>query len=556
MICPECGREIPANGKFCPGCGQPVVESDSRAVIQSAGQGEAPVKVNQGVKYLVMLMAAVVAVIMVLLGLILTSQQHKDPGEESSREAHSEDVEVAANEDGLTGEETETEEEAAEEEPQEASGIDVILVAAPADYMNLRQSPGLGEDSIGEVRAGQYLHWKGEAVTEGERNFYKVTVEETGQEGYLNADYCIRVDYRDDPGLMSVVDVTDALYTYDRMKEDIETLCTIYEECLSCEVVGNSVDGREIYEVSLGSPDAEHHIFVQAAIHGREYMTAQLVMRMLEYYAANYDCGSYRGKSYRELLEHTAIHVIPMSNPDGVTISQLGTAAMYHEEIGQLVYDCYLRDQEYLVLEEDSNGDWNWADYYTQEGFDREAEGKTEIISFEAYQRVWKSNANGVDLNNNFDAGWEAIALRTQPAYSNYKGLYAVSEPETQTLVQEAQRRDYDYYLSYHSKGQLIYYDVNGNTKETSEKSSALAIDLQKIIKYSPVNTQKGYNVNLGGFGDWVQLNLQGASVTIENGRHPCPLAIEEFDAIWYRNRESWAMLCEGLYEQEAGKQQ
>ena len=122
MICPECGREISANGKFCPGCGQPVVESGSRAVIQSAGQGEAPVKVNQGVKYLVMLMAAVVAVIMVLLGLILTSQQHKDPGEESSREAHSEDVEVAANEDGLTGEETETEEEAAEEEPQEASG--------------------------------------------------------------------------------------------------------------------------------------------------------------------------------------------------------------------------------------------------------------------------------------------------------------------------------------------------------------------------------------------------------------------------------------------------
>lgn len=550
MICPGCGRNISDHGNFCPGCGKPVIQSAAEPVVQEKEQG----KINRGVKYLAVVMIAVVIVIIVLFVLILSAQQHK--GEQGSRETRSEDVEIAPNEDGLTEEEPETEEELAKEETQEASVPEVILVAAPADYMHLRQTSGLGEDKIGEVRAGQHLLWRGEAVVEGDRNFYKVTVEETGQEGYLNADYCIRVDYRDDPGLMSVVDVTDALYTYDRMKEDIETLCTIYEECLSCEVVGNSVDGREIYEVSLGSPEAKHHIFVQAAIHGREYMTAQLVMRMLEYYAANYDWGSYRGKSYRELLEHTAIHVIPMSNPDGVTISQLGTEAMYHEEIGQLVYDCYLRDQEYLVLEEDSNGDWNWADYYTQEDFDREAEGKTEIISFEAYQRVWKSNANGVDLNNNFDAGWDAIALRTQPAYSNYKGLYAVSEPETQTLVQEAQRRAYDYFLSYHSKGQLIYYDVNGNTKETSEKSSALAMDLQKIIKYSPVNTQKGYNVNLGGFGDWVQLNLQGASVTIENGRHPCPLAIEEFDAIWYRNRESWAMLCEGLYEQEAGKQQ
>lgn len=222
---------------------------------------------------------------------------------------------------------------------------------------------------------------------------------------------------------------------------------------------------------------------------------------------------------------------------------------MYHKEIGQLVYDCYLRDRVSLVLEEDMNGDWNWSDYYKREDYDREAEGKTEIISFEEYQMLWKSNANGVDLNNNFDAGWADIDLKTEPAFGNYKGAYPVSEPEAQILVAEAGKREYDYFISYHSKGQLIYYDVNGNTEETSEKSYALASDLQKILKYEPLNTQKGYNVNLGGFSDWVQLDLQGASVTIENGRHPCPLSIEEFDAMWYRNRESWAMLCEKLYE-------
>lgn len=542
MICPGCGREIPDSGKFCPGCGQPV--------IQPVVQGEKQKKVNTGVRYLVMLMAVVVIIIIVLLMLILSADLRRQPDNRNSRTILSEDVEVAGIEEGMAEETAEIPEEKPEE-PVEESDTVTVLVAAPADYMHLRQTPGLGEDEIAEVRAGQYLLWKGEAAAEGDRNFYKVTIEETGQEGYLNADYCIRVDYRDDSELLSVVDVTDALYTYDRMKADIQTLCSTYEECLSYEAVGTSVDGREIYEVCLGSSEAEHHIFVQAAIHGREYMTAQLVMRMLEYYAANYDCGTYQGKSYRELLEHTAIHVIPMSNPDGVTISQLGIESMYHQEIGQLVYECYLRDQMHLVLEEDMNGDWNWSDYYKQEDFDREAEGKTEIISFEEYQRLWKSNANGVDLNNNFDAGWDVIDLRTQPAYGNYKGLYAVSEPETQALVQEARKRTYDYFLSYHSKGQLIYYDVNGNEKETSEKSCALAMDLQKVIKYGPVNTQKGYNVNLGGFSDWVQLDLQGASVTIENGRHPCPLGIEEFDAIWYRNRESWAMLCESLYGQE-----
>ena len=514
-------------------------------------QGETQIKGNKIVKYLAAAIIATAVLIVVLLALILSARQHAEPEERGIREVWSEEAEPDGEEDGMAGEETEPEGDGTEEETQEESDSSMILVAAPADYMHLRQTPGLGEDEIGEVRAGQILYWQGEAVTEAERSFYKVTVEETGQAGYLNADYCIPVEYRYDPDLLTVVDVTDALYTYDKMQEDIMTLCAVYDECLSYETVGYSVDGREIYEVRLGSPDARHQIFAQAAIHGREYMTAQLVMRMLEYYAANYDSGSYRGKSYRELLENTAIYVIPMSNPDGVTISQLGTGALAHPELGQLVYDCYLRDQMDLVLEEDRNGDWNWADYFRQEDYDREAEGKTQLISFEEYQRIWKSNANGVDLNNNFDAGWAAIDLRTYPSYSNYKGWCAVSEPETQALVQEAEKRAYDYFLSYHSKGQLIYYDVKGNAPETSEKSRALAESLQKVIKYEPLNTQKGYNVNLGGFGDWVQLGLQGASVTIENGRHPCPLAIEEFDAIWYRNRESWAMLCESLYGQE-----
>lgn len=539
MICLGCGREIPDTGKFCPGCGRPVVPPAMQ---------EEKKKPEQGRKYLVAIIIVVVIIIVVLLALILSARLQRQPDERNVKTSLSEDVEIAQTEEEMTEEKAQEE---APEELQEESDIVTVLVAAPADYMHLRQEPGLDGDGIAEVRAGEHLLWKGETVEEGGRNFYKVTVEETGLEGYLNADYCIRVDYRDDPGLLSVVDVTDALYTYDKMREDIQELCSIYGECLSYEVVGSSVDGREIYEVCLGSPDAQHHIFVQAAIHGREYMTAQLVMRMLEYYAANYSCGSYQGKSYQELLEHTAIHVIPMSNPDGVTISQLGIDAMDHEEIAQLVYDCYLRDQVHLVFEEDMNGDWNWADYYQQADYDREAEGKTDLISFEEYQRLWKSNANGVDLNNNFDAGWGDINLKQEPSYGNYKGIYAVSEPETQILVEEARRRTYDYFLSYHSKGQLIYYDVNGNREETSEKSHALATDLQEVIKYGPVNTQKGYNVNLGGFSDWVQLDLQGASVTIENGRHPCPLGIEEFDAIWYRNRESWAMLCENLYELE-----
>ena len=71
---------------------------------------------------------------------------------------------------------------------------------------------------------------------------------------------------------------------------------------------------------------------------------------------------------------------------------------------------------------------------------------------------------------------------------------------------------------------------------------------MKSCIGYEPVNTNNAYNVNLGGFGDWVQLVLGKPSVTIETGKKPCPLTLDEFPAIWHRNRESWAKLCQQFY--------
>ncbi len=93
--------------------------------------------------------------------------------------------------------------------------------------------------------------------------------------------------------------------------------------------------------------------------------------------------------------------------------------------------------------------------------------------------------------------------------------------------------------------GQLIYYDVKGNKDSNSERSRGLSELFKSHIKYATVNTNGAYNVNLGGFGDWVQLSLDKPSVTIESGKKPCPLEIGEFVSIWNRHRESWAMLAD-----------
>lgn len=422
------------------------------------------------------------------------------------------------------------------------------LVCVPAEYMSLRASAGLGDDVITNLYAGTTLSWDGEQEVIDDSIYYYVKVDQSGQQGYVAAKYCVEMDYLYDEDALDIVQVSNPLYTYEDMVSDLEVLTNKYDDFLSGEVVGKTVDGRDIYEVTLGNPNAQKHVMLQASIHGREYMNTQLVMKLLEYYCYYYQDGTYKGISYSKLFDKTAFHLIPMSNPDGVTISQLGISGLNNSYLENTLRYCYENDRQNLTLEENTNGDYSWTDHYKDPDFDIVQHSDRREITFEEYLKIWKANANGVDLNNNFDAGWYDIDLKWWPSYGSFKGDYPVSEPETEALVECALKRNYECFVSYHSMGQLIYYDVAGNSASNSQASNMLASLFQGVTKYEPVNTNKAYNVNLGGFGDWIQLELDCPSITIESGKKPCPLESSEFPGIWNRHRETWAMLAEEFY--------
>lgn len=431
-----------------------------------------------------------------------------------------------------------------------------LLVCVPVEYLSLRRGAGFEEEVVEELLPGTYVKWYGETEVVNNVEFYKVVVRDTGIEGFLPARYLVTVEFEYNDENLSLVETEMSLYTYEMMIEDLEILKRVYKDLLTVNILGESRDGRAIHEVILGNPEAENHILAQAGIHGREYMTSQVAMKMLEYYCYYFREARYDGFLYKDIFDNTAIHIVPMSNPDGVTISQLGAESLHNQEYTDIVYECYERDKATLVYEQDSTGNMNWVDYYKKENFDRNVYGQPDFISFEEYQKIWKANAIGVDLNNNFDADWENVDLKKQPAYGSYKGERALSEPESQILEKLAKKHDYTYFLSYHSRGQLIYYDVAGNHPDNSKASYQLASTLDDWMKYSPQNTVGAHNVNLGGFGDWVQLSLNKPSVTIESGLKPCPLGSDEFLSMWNRHRETWAMLAGDLLKEQLEKNQ
>lgn len=463
-----------------------------------------------------------------------TVDKDKD-SEESDDKAQGKDSEAKKTESDY--------EKASSDEASDEEEKYMLLEAVSIDLTPFLRTPEDEESVVALLEVGQRLRWYGEVRETEDETYYKVLFENEDIEGYVSKKDVVRI-YYDAPFHESIIEDDTTLYTYDMMEKDIRELEERFGEHLLVSELGMSYDGRTVYCLRLGNPNASKRIMVTAAIHGREYMTTQLTMKMVEYYLINYDNGEYNGVKYSDIFDKVAFDIIPMSNPDGITIAQLGVDAIRSDELKQRIYECYERDKYLLEYEIDQNGDGLWIDHWKEGGFNVFFSDNPTMISFNEYVALWKANAWGVDLNCNFDADWQNVESRLDAAYSNYKGPSVMSEVETTLLYSQALQFDYECFINYHSRGNLIYYSCMGASDEVCDESEKLAKMVSEFNKYRPFNQNKTSSVTLGGFGDFVMLKLNKPSIGIECGKRPCPLALDELMSMYIRNKEVWAMLA------------
>ncbi len=344
------------------------------------------------------------------------------------------------------------------------------------EFISMRDGSG---NIIAEIPKGATLHlksWTGKMV--------KVSYGDL--EGYVSSDYIMPFDEDYLTKSLDIVAPTST-YTYSQMVTDMATLQAKYPGVVTISSIGTSELGLDIPVMLLGDPNAPYQVLLQGAIHGREHMTAWLLMAMADYWLDN-SLFSYGKVCY---------HIIPMANPDGVAISQTQTLDEAQQEI-------YLSDFAY--------------------GFTTQSESD--------YARYWKANGLGVDINRNFPSGWETINTRLLPSSEGFQGLEPFSTAEAAALRDYTLQYAFDATLNYHAFGSLIYYEY-GDKEPVNSQSRSLASAVKRATGYPLVGSS---GVAAAGYKDWVMDELGIPSITVEIGVTSPPLAYREIYSVFARN--------------------
>jgi carboxypeptidase T len=146
---------------------------------------------------------------------------------------------------------------------------------------------------------------------------------------------------------------------------------------------GAGFDLRVLILTNHARPGPKPVFFLMAAIHAREYTTAEIAARYAEYLVGQYGVDP----DVTWLLDYFEVHILPQANPDGRKVAEAG---FYHRKNTN-----------------NTNG------------------GACQATAYDQY---------GTDLNRNSSFLWGGVGASDEPCAQTYHGPAAASEPETQAI--------------------------------------------------------------------------------------------------------------------------
>jgi hypothetical protein len=222
-------------------------------------------------------------------------------------------------------------------------------------------------------------------------------------------------------------------------------------------IIGSSVEGREIESYTFGT--GKTHIAIVGGIHGGyEWNTSLLAYELIAHFTENPET----------IPETHSLTIIPVANPDGL-----------HAVAGTTTN---LRPHE---------------------------------LSMESHMRAHgRFNANGVDLNRNFDCKWKPESSWGTQSVS--AGTDVFSEPEARALYGFVEGHSPDAFIFLHSKANAVYGAACHG--EIHPETKALLDIYAQASGYAPIEHFDAYPIT-GDAESWLA-SLGIPAITVELKDH------------------------------------
>jgi hypothetical protein len=199
------------------------------------------------------------------------------------------------------------------------------------------------------------------------------------------------------------------------IQEELIAQAAAYPSIAESRVIGQTVNGQDITAVRVTSDPGRTRLGLRpttvyvGAQHAREWITPEMVRRLLNHYLAGYGTDP----RITQIINTNELWFIPVANPDGYDFS--------HESIR--LWRKNLRD---------NNGDGQITP------------------------------GDGVDLNRNFATRWGYDNEGSSPNFGSetYRGPSPLSEPEDQALDALFAEITPEFLVNYHSAAELLLYGL------------------------------------------------------------------------------------------------
>jgi len=262
-------------------------------------------------------------------------------------------------------------------------------------------------------------------------------------------------------------------YDYDETTELLHALVEAYPDLLEIESLGKSVQGRDMWLVTMNNPETgpDHDkpaMYIDGNIHGNEIQSTEVVVYSIWYLTKAHG----EIEQLTELMDRCAFYFVPMVNPDSRAHWFREPNTPHSQRSGQRPTDNDYDGEKDEDGPEDLNGDghinimWRFDPNGRFKRNERDPriikrveEGEEGELSWAGWEgidndgdgRVNEDGPGGYDMNRNWPGGW-------QPNHVQFgAGDYPFSFPETRSIGEFILTRpNIAAAQSYHNSGGML----------------------------------------------------------------------------------------------------